>query len=845
VIISDQRGAHADQVRLRDSRESGVPRFAPTRSAGVAPAAAIELSAPALLANGTGGFSADGSEYVIASDARRRTPLPWANVIANQNFGTVVSESGSAYTWAENAHEFRLTPWHDDPVADPSGEAFYLRDEETGEFWSPAPAPASGTTPYVPRHGFGNSVFEHVEKGIHSELWIYVDANEPVKYCVLKMRNLGAAPRRLSATGYVEWVLGDLRPKSAMHVVSEMDPNSGALFAHNAYNPELPGRVAFLDVDDPRRTVTCDRSEFIGRNGDLKSPRAMRRAHLSGRTGAAMDPCAAIQVPFELPDGKAREVIFRIGAAHSTEEASARVLRLRRSCTAREALAAVRAQWQRLLGALRVTTPDASLNLLTNGWLLYQVISARLHGRSGYYQSGGAFGFRDQLQDAMALVHCAPELLRAQLLLCASRQFAQGDVQHWWHPPSGRGVRTRCSDDYLWLPHAACRYIEASGDAAVLDEAAAFLDGRPLGADEESYYDLPGRSERSATLYEHCRLAIEHGLRFGAHGIPLIGSGDWNDGMNNVGIGGKGESVWLGFFLYDVLERFAPVATRRGDAKFAKRCAAAAKKLRDDIERHAWDGEWYRRAWFDDGTPLGSAQNDECRIDSISQSWAALSGAGGEERVAQALRSLDAHLVDRDAALVKLLAPPFDKSGLDPGYIKGYVPGVRENGGQYTHAAIWAALAFAQRGDTQRAYELFGMIDPLRHADTPERAAVYKVEPYVVAADVYAVEPHVGRGGWTWYTGSAGWLYRLIVEALLGVRRENGKLRLVPALPRAWNEADVDVRAGASEYRVRIRRRDGAASGGAAQLDGAPLAEPLIDLVDDGAVHEVRFDVPP
>ncbi len=840
VVVRDEDGALLEQVRALRKKDVTIPKFIASRGEQrfIAPLA-LPAETPKE-GNGFGTFSADGSEYVITTSAARRTPLPWVNVLANPNFGTVVSESGSAYTWAENAHEFRLTPWPDDPVTDASGEALYLRDEETGQLWSPTPLPTSDDATYTTRHGFGYTVFEHVRNGLHSELWIYVDLHERVKYSVLRLRNASGATRRLSATCFVEWVLGDLRAKSTPHIVTELDPQSGAVLARNAFNPEFPGRVAFLDVDDPRRTVTGDRAEFLGRNGTTKDPAALRRQNLSGKTGAAMDPCAAIQVPFELADGKSREIIFRLGAAENIEQASALVLRCRQSGTARDALNAVRTHWRRTLGAVQVKTPDESLDLIANGWLLYQVIASRIWGRSGYYQSGGAWGFRDQLQDAMALVHCEPVTLRNQILLCASRQFAEGDVQHWWHPPTGRGVRTRCSDDYLWLPYAACRYIETTGDMEILHEPVAFLSGRELGPDEESYYDLAGNGD-VAPLLEHCRRAITHGLRFGVHGLPLMGSGDWNDGMNNVGIHGKGESVWLAFMLHDVLARFARIAAQAGDDAFAERCNGEAVKLGANIETHAWDGEWYRRAWFDDGTPLGSAQNSECRIDSIAQSWSVLADVGSGERQTRAMQSLDKHLVRRDAGLIQLLDPPFDKGDTDPGYIKGYVPGVRENGGQYTHAAVWATMAFAALGDGQRAYELFAMLNPLDHAATEEKVRTYKVEPYVVAADVYAVAPHVGRGGWTWYTGSAGWMYRLVVESILGIRLDRGRLRFAPCVPNAWNTFAVTYRHGDAEYAIEFRRNE-SVHGLRVSINGEVQSEAVIALDATPATHEVLVE---
>ena len=805
AIITDRRGSLADQITRRGHVEVTVPRLTPTRTRRAEPLPSAALPRHDLtFFNGLGGFTPDGREYVITTAQGHVTPAPWVNVLANPNFGTVISENGQAYTWSENAHEFRLTPWHNDPVSDASGEALYLRDEERGHFWSPAPLPSRGATPYVSRHGFGYSVFEHTERGIRSELWVYVALDAPMKFMVLKVRNESGRSRKLSATGYVEWVLGDLRPKSAMHVVTELDPKSGAVFARNPYHTEFAGRIAFFDVDETTRTISGDRTEFIGRNGTLCSPAAMTRLRLSGKVGAGLDPCGAIHVPFELADGQEREIIFRIGVGRDAEDARNLVRRFRGSAAARSALEAVWQYWKHTLGAVHVETPDQSLNVLTNGWLLYQTLACRLWARSGYYQSGGAFGFRDQLQDSMALIHTEPQLVRKHLLMSASRQFSEGDVQHWWHPPSGRGVRTRCSDDYLWLPLAACRYVLSTGDSGVLDEPIHFVEGRPVNQEEDSYYDLPGRSAKAASLYEHCVRAILKGLTRGEHGLPLIGSGDWNDGMNMVGEQGRGESVWLGFFLYDVLMRFTEMARLRGDLSFAQRCQSEAAQMRQNIEQHGWDGGWYRRAYFDDGSPLGSASNPECQIDSIAQSWSVLSGAGDATRSRMGMDAVDRRLVRRDHALIQLLDPPFDKSNLNPGYIKGYVPGVRENGGQYTHAAIWAAMAFAALGDRRRAWELLAMINPINHARSPERIATYKVEPYVVAADVYALSPHTGRGGWTWYTGSAGWMYRLIVESLLGLRLEVDKLRVAPCLPADWKGFTLHYRYRETVYHITV-----------------------------------------
>jgi cellobiose phosphorylase len=844
AILTDRRGSLADQITRRGHADVTVPRLTPirTRRAEPVPSAAVPRTDLTFF-NGLGGFTPDGREYVITTSHGHVTPAPWVNVLANPNFGTVVSENGQAYTWSENAHEFRLTPWHNDPVSDASGEGLYLRDEERGHYWSPTPLPSRGATPYVSRHGFGYSVFEHTERGIRSELWVYVATDAPMKFMVLKVRNESGRSRKLSATAYVEWVLGDLRSKSAMHVVTELDSKSGALFARNPYHTEFAGRIAFFGVDETTRTISGDRTEFIGRNGTLRSPAAMARMRLSGKVGAGLDPCGAIHVPFELAAGQEREIIFRLGVGRDAEDARNLVRRFRGSAAARSALEMVWQYWKHTLGAVHVETPDQALNVLTNGWLVYQTLACRLWARSGYYQSGGAFGFRDQLQDSMALIHTEPQLVRKHLLLCAARQFQEGDVQHWWHPPSGRGVRTRCSDDYLWLPLATCRYVLSTGDSGVLDEPIHFVEGRPVNQEEDSYYDLPGRSEKRASVYEHCVRAILNGLTRGEHGLPLIGSGDWNDGMNMVGEQGTGESVWLGFFLYDVLMQFTKIARLRGDLPFAERCQKEAAVLRQSIEQHGWDGEWYRRAYFDDGSPLGSASNSECQIDSIAQSWSVLSRAGDASRSRMAMDSLDRHLVRRDHALIQLLDPPFDKSNLNPGYIKGYVPGVRENGGQYTHAAIWAAMAFAALGDSRRAWELLAMINPVNHARSPEGIATYKVEPYVVAADVYALSPHTGRGGWTWYTGSAGWMYRLIVESLLGLRLEVDRLHVAPCLPADWKGFTLHYRYRDTFYHVTVLQTRAGNGDTKVTVDGVEQYDEAIPLVDDHQEHSVEVHV--
>lgn len=844
IIISDRNGTIISQINQRGSLKTTVPRLIPSRTHRPA-LQSISLTPRhnLLFYNGIGGFTPDGREYVISTSQDQTTPAPWVNVLANPLFGTVISESGMAYTWAENAHEFRLTPWHNDPVSDKGGEVFYIRDDERGHFWSPTPLPRRGSEPYITRHGFGYSVFEHTERGIYSEVLVYTALDAAVKFVVFKIKNKTGRPRSLSVTGYMEWVLGDLRSKTSMHIITEVDPQSGAIFARNPYNTEFPNRTAFFNTDAKMRTFSGNRLEFLGRNGTTADPAVLKRKYLSGKTGAGLDPCAAIQVPFELADGEEREVVFTLGLGQNVDEARMLAQRFKESTVAADVLNAVNQYWNKTLGALKINTSDPSLNFLTNGWLLYQTLVCRIWARTGYYQSGGAFGFRDQLQDVMALIHTDSNIAREHLLLSASRQFQAGDVQHWWHPPLGRGVRTQCSDDYLWLPFVTCFYVSTTGDTAILNEFISFIKGRPVNKDEDSYYDLHTRSQETASLYEHCARALKRGLRFGEHGLPLMGSGDWNDSMNMVGIKGRGESVWLGFFLYDTLEQFAEIAFQQDDTSFGQYCKEEASKLRLNIEKHGWDGSWYRRAYFDDGSPLGSVQNPECQIDSIVQSWSVLSGAGTADRQRSAMEALHHYLVQIKTGLVQLLQPPFDKSDLNPGYIKGYVPGVRENGGQYTHGAIWAAMAFAVLGENNRAWEILNMINPLKHADSRETMETYRVEPYVVAADVYALEPHIGRGGWTWYTGSAGWMYRLIVEYLLGLKRKGNKLRLTPCMPADWDEFRVDYRYGKTTYNIVVARAQQEEDKMKIFVDGMEQIERNVLLVDDGIEHKVNLKV--
>jgi cellobiose phosphorylase len=741
-----------------------------------------------------------------------------------------------------------LTTWNNDPVSDTPSEAIYLRDEETGAFWSPSPSPARGHGTYVSRHGFGYSIFDHTEDGITTELCIYVSIDEPIKYARLKITNRSGRQRRLSATGYWEWVLGEVRSKSIMHITTDLDPVTNAIFARNPYSPEFADRIAFVDCSETNRTITCDRAEFLGRNGTPQNPLAMRKAKLSNHVGAALDPCAVMQTQMTIEDGGEKTVMFTIGSARSEDEARQLILKTRGAENSYRALEEVWHYWSQTLGAVHVETPDPAVNFLANGWLIYQTLSSRMWARSGFYQSGGAYGFRDQLQDSMALIHAEPSLFREQIQRAASRQFLEGDVQHWWHPPTGRGVRTHFSDDLLWLPLALCRYVQMTGDTDLLDETIPYLASRLLHEDEEANYDLPQVSDEIGSIYDHALRAINRSLKFGTHGLPLMGCGDWNDGMNLVGQHGKGESVWLAFFQYEVLNQFALLARRREDSGTADRLELEAGRLRGNIEQFAWDGQWYRRAYFDDGTPLGSSENAECQIDSISQSWSVLSGAGTQDRTAIAMESVYQRLVETENKIILLLDPPFDKSTLNPGYIKGYVPGVRENGGQYTHGAIWTAMAFAEMGQTDRAWELFSLMNPIHHGSTSVAMKKYRVEPYVVAADVYGVAPHVGRGGWTWYTGSAGWMYRLITESLLGLRVEVDELHFNPRPPKDWPSYKIHYRYRNTFYHITVHAAEStlAGTGNGIQsltLDGVAQSEQFLKLVDDQAHHDVDLQL--
>ena len=792
--------------------------------------------------NGVGGFDKNGREYVTVLGEGLRTPEPWINVISNPNFGFLISESGSSFTWSVNSHENQLTPWSNEHLADPSGEVIYVRDEVTGEVWCPTALPIRDETAvYIARHGQGYSRFQHESHGILLDLVQFVPPDDSIKILRLSLRNNSGRPRRLSVTAYVEWVLGNSRTASAPFIISEMDPETGALFARSALNNEFGGRVAFADLAGKQNSYTADRTEFLGRNGTPRRPNGLELGHLlSGKIGAGLDPCAALRAPVDLRPGGSAEVVFFLGQAENKEQAR-RLLRQYRAKDLDKALLEVTTRWDEILDAVQITTPDRATDLLVNRWLLYQTLSSRVWARAGFYQLSGAYGFRDQLQDVMALATVRSEIAREHLLRAASRQFSAGDVQHWWHPPSGRGVRTRISDDRLWLPYMAFNFIEATGDASILDEMVSFLEGEELAEGQTESYFQPNRSKESATLFEHCARALDCSLRVGSHGLPLMGTGDWNDGMNRVGQQGKGESVWLGWFLHTILWEFSKIADARGEFHRAETWRLHVSALKAALEREGWDGGWYRRAFFDDGTALGSASNSECRIDSIAQSWGVMSGAAERGRATRAMEAVANQLLRPSDGLVLLLTPPFDHTDLDPGYIKGYVPGIRENGGQYTHAAVWTLTAFAALGDGDKAGELLRILNPINRSASRAGVQRYKVEPYVMPGDVYGEPPHVGRGGWTWYTGSAGWFYRAATEWVLGFRVRGTNLCIDPCIPRSWPNYSINFRYHSAAYKIRVENPRGVSRGIArVEFDGKAIPGPaIIPLADDGREHHV------
>jgi len=842
AVLFARRGSLGEQfvaiTQLAHLHRSSRPMVAMQQAAPAAPPAGLVFD------NGFGGFADGGRDYVVTLQSGEITPAPWINVLCNTVFGCQISLDGGGYSWSLNSQQNQITAWSNDPVGDAPGEVIYLRDDDSGEVWGPTSLPMRDPgASFVVRHGQGFTRFEHHSHGLRLSLLVYVPVDDPIRIARLRITDTSGRARRISVTSYVEWVLGTSRAASAPHIATEIDAPTGAMLARNLWNNDFGTRVAFTDLAGGATSWTGDRGEFLGRNASRDQPAGLAAAgSLSNRTGAGLDPCGALQVKLALPPHGTAEIVHLLGEAATQVEASG-LVRKYRTQDLDEVLAKVTDMWNDTLGTVQVQTPDASMNIMLNRWLLYQTISCRIWARSAFYQAGGAYGFRDQLQDVMAVCVARPAVTRAHLLRAASRQFIEGDVQHWWLPRSGRGVRTRISDDRIWLAHAVAYYVELTGDLTVLDESVAFIEGPLLRDDQQEAFFPPTASPRQATLFEHCARALDHSLAIGAHGLPLIGTGDWNDGMNRVGELGRGESIWLGWFLCDALTRFARLADARNDASHAATWASHVTALAGSLETHGWDGAWYRRAFFDDGTALGSAKASECRIDSIAQSWSVLSGVAEPRHQTAAMAAVDKYLVRRDAGMVLLFTPPLDRTPLDPGYIKDYPPGIRENGGQYTHGAVWSVMAYAMLGDGDRAGELFSMLNPINHARTKDDVERYKVEPYVVSADIYAVPPHVGRGGWTWYTGSAGLMYRAGLDSILGFRLRGEVLVIDPCIPSAWPGFGIMFHYHGATYDIRIENPDHVSRGiRRAELDGVvlPDGQARFALVKDAGTHDVR-----
>jgi len=835
------------------SRTSQVvaPTFGMAGSVIRASTPAASASAPANeleFANGSGGFCHAGRAYRIHLDHERCTPAPWVNVIANPAFGFVVSAEGGGYAWSINSQQNPITPWPNDPVSDSPHEVLYLRDEDSGAVWSATALPlrVPGAR-YQTTHGKGFSRFTNDAHGIELELTLCVPTTDPLKLSRLRLCNRSVRTRHLVVTAYVEWALGANGTMPAPFVITSRDEKTGALFARNPWRSDFSERIAFADLAGQQQSMSGDRAAFLGPFGAVDQPAALQdNSPLSGCLGAGLDPCGALQTRIELPPNTQFDLVFLLGEAASEVDAQRLIVKYR-ATGIEQVLADVAAQWNGLLDTVQVRTPDRAMDIMLNDWLLYQVLSCRVWARTAYYQASGAYGFRDQLQDVMALCVSRPDLAREHLLRAAGRQFVEGDVQHWWLPPGGQGIRTKITDDRIWLAYVAMHYVGATGDASVLDKALPFLTGQVIPVDATVAFFQPSESDQKVSVYEHCARALDSSLTRGAHGLPLIQTGDWNDGMNSVGEQGRGESSWLAWFLLAAIAAFAPCAERRGETERARRWRDYAAGMRVALEQ-AWDGQWYRRGYYDDGTPLGSHESEECQIDTIAQSWSVLADAVNPHHAAQAMASVDRLLVDHRHQIARLFTPPFDHSTQNPGYIKGYPPGVRENGGQYTHGATWSIFAWARLGDGDRAGAMFDLLNPVYHSDSAEAVARYKVEPYVACADVYSVEPHIGRGGWTWYSGSAAWLYRAGLEAMLGFRLRGDRLRIDPCIPKHWPGFQLTyLQRGRqhviTRYEIAVENPSHVSHGIIlVEFDGKTLAtKDAIALADDGQTHSLRI----
>jgi cyclic beta-1,2-glucan synthetase len=853
VVLSGLRGSLAAQLRMDEPAHDWIP-FESARTPSYNLATTKKEHHHGEFYNNVGSFDEQGTSYSFAINDSSLPPAPWSNVIANPHFGTLVTEVGGGYTWSENSRENRLTPWSNDPVIDPLGEVVYLRDVKSGAFWCPTPRPIHLESDVSVHHRFGETEFLTTIEGVTSTLSISISPDDSIKFWNLDLENITPSPRTLEVYLYANWVMGVQRQESYTHLMSAFDKEQEILFAQNHYNIDFNQKVLFLGASEPIDTFTTQRAEFVGRNRDLSSPIALAAVSntqkggaksivkLSGKTGAGFDSCGVIKVMIQIEPNQKKQISLFMGEADSFELMKFKVEKAKETSLARSEAARTKALFKEITSSIQIQTPLRSFDIMVNGWLLYQTVACRLWGRTGFYQSGGAYGFRDQLQDSMALLYSRPDLVRQQILLHASRQFPEGDVQHWWHPPTGKGVRTRIADDYLWMPLIVQRYLEVTGDTAVLDERTTFIEGPLLPEHDMEAYIVPHANQHAATLYEKCILMIDRALNLiGERGLPLMWGGDWNDGMNEIGHHGKGESVWMGWFLATVINRFIPTIDARGDAKRVTRYKEAVEKLRQSLEANAWDGDWYRRAYFDDGSPVGSKESQECKIDSLPQSWSVISGLGDPERSKIAMRNVYDQLVSKDDQIIKLFTPPFNTGPQEPGYIKGYLPGIRENGGQYTHASAWVIIATALMGHGTQAVELFELINPLNHTKDQKGTARYRCEPYVLCGDVYATAPYEGRGGWSWYTGSAGWMYQAAIEYIFGLKVTKDYFTVTPCIPSDWKDASLTYRRGNTTYVITLDNPSGREHGVASiTLDGQAVPDGKVVFTQDGQTHQVR-----
>jgi cyclic beta-1,2-glucan synthetase len=764
-----------------------------------------DLLRDVLFFNGYGGFIDQGKAYRIFKPC----PHPWSNVIGSHAFGFLVTETGGGYTFSENCQANRLSPWRPDPVSDLKGEMLYIRNSRTKKIYCPLSVPMA-----ICEHHFGFSRFFMKEEDFTIEVVISSSLEKKVKFWKLYITNPTEKELDLEYYLVVDWLLGTLSSKSKPHLVCDYDKQNQIVYVVNSYNHEFSHRIAFMGSSEDVYSFTTSRREFIGRNQDFNSPHALQTdkllAPLKNAISSGTDALGAVHIVTKLFPHEEKEFLFYLGEESSLQAAKDASLNYSSLAVLHEEFTSVQNYWKEMTTKIAIKTPDVAFNTLMNGWLIYQTLTARLFAKTGYYQSSGAIGFRDQLQDTLALLAINPDLTRKQLLLHASRQFIEGDVQHWWNPQSEKGVRTKISDDYLWLPYVLLKYLEVTHDQTILEEKVSYLEADILKDDEQEVYIKPRKSEKIATLYEHCTLAIERALKLlGAHGLPLMGCGDWNDGMNQVGVQGKGESIWLGWFLYDILHKFSQITPK----ELGERYLREAKTLLENIESFGWDGKWYRRAYFDNGTPIGSSTSEECKIDSIAQSWSVIANSKNLERQEQAMDSALEHLVSEKDSLIALLTPPFNKMALNPGYIKSYPSGVRENGGQYTHAAAWLVLATALLKKGNKAFELFSMINPIHHTLDQEQVEKYLGEPFVLAGDVYSTPPLNGQAGWTWYTGSAGWLYHVGLEALLGLKISGDTFTIDPCIPSLWKEFSIKYKVKNRCFTILVRNAQGVESG--------------------------------